>query len=48
MFFPVRTRLQTYGVPIRGDLAGYAAALDALPAVHARRNPAAGDWEQSC
>jgi glutathione S-transferase len=35
MFFPVRTRLRTYGVPIPGDLAGYVAALDALPAVRA-------------
>jgi glutathione S-transferase len=35
MFFPVRTRLRTYGVPIPGELAGYVAALDALPAVRA-------------
>lgn len=35
MFFPVRTRFRTYGVPLPDDLAGYASALDALPAVRA-------------
>ena len=35
MYFPARTRLRTYGVPIPADLANYVAALDALPAVHA-------------
>jgi glutathione S-transferase len=33
MFFPVRTRLRTYGVAIPNDLAGYVRALDELPAV---------------
>jgi len=35
MYFPVRTRLRTYGVAIPGDLEPYVAALDALPAVRA-------------
>ena len=35
MFFPVRTRLRTYGVAIPDDLAGYVRALDELPAVRA-------------
>ncbi len=35
MFFPVRTRLRTYGVAIPGELAGYVRALDELPAVRA-------------
>lgn len=33
MFFPVRTRLRTYGVAIPSGLYGYARALDELPAV---------------
>ena len=35
MFFPVRTRLRTYGVAIPDDLSGYLRALDELPAVQA-------------
>jgi len=35
MYFPVRTRFRSYGVPIPDDLAPYASALDALPAVRA-------------
>jgi len=35
MFYPVRTRLQTYGVPILAQLEPYVRALDALPAVRA-------------
>jgi glutathione S-transferase len=35
MYFPVRTRLRTYGVQIPEDLIGYARALDELPAVRA-------------
>lgn len=35
MFFPVRTRLRTYGVPIPDGLSGYVRALDELPAVQA-------------
>jgi glutathione S-transferase len=35
MFFPVRTRLRTYGVAVPDDLAGYVRALDELPAVRA-------------
>lgn len=35
MFFPVRTRLRTYGVAVAGDLASYVRALDELPAVRA-------------
>jgi glutathione S-transferase len=35
MYFPVRTRFRTYGVPIPSDLEPYVAALDALPAVRA-------------
>lgn len=35
MFFPVRTRLRTYGVTVPGGLSGYARALDELPAVRA-------------
>lgn len=35
MYYPVRTGLRTYGVPIPERLAPYVAALDALPAVQA-------------
>jgi glutathione S-transferase len=35
MFFPVRTRFRTYGVPIPDDLAAYVGQLDALPIVRA-------------
>jgi len=35
MFFPVRTRFRSYGVPIPSDLAAYVSQLDALPAVRA-------------
>jgi glutathione S-transferase len=35
MFFPVRTRFRTYGVPIPDDLLPYVGQLDALPAVRA-------------
>lgn len=35
MFFPVRTRFRTYGVPIPDDLAAYVGRLDALPVVRA-------------
>ena len=35
MFFPVRTRLRTYGVAIPDDLGAYVRALDELPAVRA-------------
>jgi glutathione S-transferase len=33
MYFPVRTRLRTYGVPVPDGLVSYVAALDSLPAV---------------
>ena len=51
VFFPVRTRFRTYGVAIPGDLAGYVAALDALPAVHAlyelaRTSPAIPTYDE--
>jgi glutathione S-transferase len=35
MYFPVRTRFRTYGVPIPDTLAPYVRSLDALPAVAA-------------
>ena len=35
MFFPVRTRLRTYGVAIPDDVSEYVRALDELPAVQA-------------
>jgi glutathione S-transferase len=35
MYFPVRTRLRTYGVAIPNELSGYACALDEVPAVRA-------------
>jgi len=35
MFFPVRTRFRTYGVPVPDDLTAYVGQLDALPGVHA-------------
>jgi glutathione S-transferase len=35
MFYPVRTRLRTYGVAIPGELEPYVDALDQLPAVRA-------------
>jgi glutathione S-transferase len=35
MYFPVRTRLLTYGVAIPDDLSGYVRALDEVPAVRA-------------
>jgi glutathione S-transferase len=35
MFFPVRTRLRTYGVAIPDDLTRYVRALDELPVVRA-------------
>ncbi len=35
MYFPVRTRFRSYGVEIPQDLAPYAQALDATPAVRA-------------
>ena len=35
MFYPVRTRFRTYGVPLTGRPAEYAAALDDLPTVRA-------------
>jgi glutathione S-transferase len=35
MFFPVRTRLRSYGIALPEDLAAYASALDALHAVRA-------------
>ncbi|HKO92049.1 MAG TPA: glutathione S-transferase C-terminal domain-containing protein [Polyangiaceae bacterium] len=35
MFFPVRTRLRTYGVAIPVDLGSYVSALDEVPAVRA-------------
>jgi glutathione S-transferase len=35
MFYPVRTRLRTYGVAIPASLQAYARALDELPAVRA-------------
>jgi glutathione S-transferase len=35
MFFPVRTRLRTYGIAIPNGLAGYVRALDELAAVRA-------------
>jgi glutathione S-transferase len=35
MYFPVRTRLRTYGVEIPPDLASYVASIDELPAVRA-------------
>jgi glutathione S-transferase len=34
MYYPVRTRFRTYGVPIPTSLAAYVQALDSLPAVH--------------
>jgi tetratricopeptide (TPR) repeat protein len=45
MFYPVRTRFRTYGVPIPAPLRSYVDALDNLPAVraleaHARHAPA--------
>lgn len=33
MYFPVLTRLRTYGIPLTGHAVEYAAALDTLPAV---------------
>ena len=33
MYFPVLSRLRTYGIPMAGSIADYARALDALPAV---------------
>ncbi len=41
MYFPVVTRFQTYAVPLPAELAGYAAALAALPAVRSWREAAA-------
>jgi glutathione S-transferase len=35
MYYPVRTRLRSYGVPVPPQLAPYVAALDATPAVQA-------------
>ena len=35
MFFPVRTRLRTYGIAVPVDLAAYVHAIDELPAVRA-------------
>jgi len=35
MFYPVRTRFRSYGVPIPAGLAPYLRALDELPAVRA-------------
>lgn len=42
MFFPVRTRLRTYGVAIPADLGYYVSALDELPAVRALQEIAQG------
>lgn len=42
MYFPVRTRLRTYGVAIPPDLAPYIAKLDELPAVRALHDIARG------
>jgi glutathione S-transferase len=42
MFFPVRTRLRTYGVAIPEDLAGYVRSVDELPAVRALHDVARG------
>ncbi len=33
MYYPVLTRLQTYGVPLTGSVADYAQTLESLPAV---------------
>jgi glutathione S-transferase len=35
MYYPMRTRFRTYGVPIPTDLEAYATALDEAPAVQA-------------
>jgi glutathione S-transferase len=35
MYYPMRTRFRTYGVPIPSDLEAYAVALDEAPAVRA-------------
>ncbi|HEX6243987.1 MAG TPA: hypothetical protein VFZ61_23890, partial [Polyangiales bacterium] len=51
MFYPVRTRFQTYGVELPPELDAYAQALDRLPAVHAlharaRRDPAVPAYDE--
>jgi len=50
MFYPVLTRLRTYGQPVTGHAAEYARALDALPAVAklvevGRKSPAIGIYD---
>lgn len=50
MYFPVRTRLRTYGITIPSDLAPYIASIDELPAVRAlhelaRRAPAIPSYD---
>lgn len=55
MYYPMRTRFRSYGVPIPDDLEAYVAALDATPAVraledvarHAPRVPAYDDYLRS-
>jgi glutathione S-transferase len=51
MYYPVLTRLRTYGVPVTGNASDYARALEQLPAVAklvevARREPAIGVYDE--